>query len=339
VLALAGVAEAGWTTATHPVHAASGNTVADDGTATPKFVTDGSATGFRTANTIPWWGSSFSYNGKTYPYTMVGANPTTNSSTTIPTVIIPLKIVFSPKSNLGGGDFSDVRDPYTIDLGTGLNSVDGTMMSPVFQNATYPDGVGTTQHGDAIQRATFTKTGDNGYHVLLGTPSVLPEVTITVPANLADVHSISARVDYGWFSNQIHQLINSLHIRPKTLPIFVTYDTLLYTNNNRADCCVVGYHGATTSLNSNGAQQVQTYIYEAFVSPGIFFNPSFVDALALSHEVSEWDNDPVVNNIVPLWLSYGSAPFCQGNLETGDVIEELDNAAFPVTTSGVTFHM
>ncbi|HKS71269.1 MAG TPA: hypothetical protein VJQ45_12670 [Ktedonobacterales bacterium] len=339
VLALAVAAIAGWTASISPAHASSASAVADDGQAAAKFVTDGSGTGFRTANTIPWWGSSFTYNGTTYPFTMVGADPSTNRSTTIPTVLIPLKFVFSPKSNLGGGNFSDVRDPYTVDKATGLNSVQGTLDSPVFQTATYPDGVGTVQFGDAIQRATFDKTGTNGYHVLLGTPKVLPEVTITVPANLADVHSISARVDYGWFSNTIHQLINSLHISPATLPIFVTYNTLLYQNNNRADCCVVGYHGATTSLNGNGAQQVQTYIYEAFVSPGIFFNPSFVDALALSHEVSEWENDPFVNNLVPPWLSLGTPPFCQGNLETGDVIEQLYNAAFLVPLNGVTFHM
>lgn len=322
----------------HHANAAS-NTPPDDGQVVPKFATDGGVDGFRTLNTVPWWGSSFTFNGTTYPFTMVGTDPSTNTSTTVPTVIIPLKFVFSPASNLGGGNFSDVRDPLTIDPGTGLNSIQGTVDSPLYNVASYPDKVGTVQFGDAIQRATFNKTGKNGYHVLLGAPQVLPEVTIDVPANQADVHRISARIDEGWFSNQIHQLMNSLQIDPGTVPIFVTYDTLLYANNNLTDCCIVGFHGATTSLNGNGAQGVQTYIYEAFVSPGIFFNPSFVDALAFSHEVSEWENDPFVNNNVPPWLSLGNPPFCQGNLETGDVIEQLDNAAFPVTLNGVTFHM
>lgn len=44
-------------------------------------------------------------------------------------------------------------------------------------------------------RAQFNKTGPNGYHVLLGQPPVLPEQTIAVPGNLADVHLISARMD------------------------------------------------------------------------------------------------------------------------------------------------
>jgi hypothetical protein len=327
---------------THSVHAATGSPP-DDGQVNPKFAANGGINGFRTLNTIPWWGSSFTFNGQTYPFTMVGTDPSTNGSTTVPTVIIPLKFVFSPKSNLGGGNFSDVRDPLTIDPGTGLNSIQGTVQSPLFQTATYPDGVGTVQFGDAIQRATFNKTGSNGYHVLLGAPTVLPEVTITVPAELADVHRISARIDIGWFSNQINQLMNSLHIANGTLPIFVTYDTLLYLNNDITQCCVVGFHGAKTALRGNGAQGVQTYIYTAFVSPGIFVNPSFVDSLAFSHEVSEWENDPFVDTTVPPWLSLGTPPFCQGNLETGDVIEQLNNAAFPVTvgtTAGaVTFHM
>lgn len=326
------------TYAPHPAHAAHAAPPAD-GQVVPKFATDGGVNGFRTLNTIPWWGSSFSFNGTTYPFTMVGTNPSTNSSTTVPTVIIPLKFVFSPKSNLGGGNFSDVRDPTTIDPGTGLNSIQGTVQSPMFNAAPYPDGVGTVQFGDAIQRATFDKTGSNGYHVLLGGPTVLPVVTINVPANQADVHAISARIDEGWFSNQIHQLMNSLHIDSHVLPIFVTYDTLLYANNDLTDCCIVGFHGSTLSLNGNGAQQVQTYIYEAFVSPGIFFNPSFVDALAFSHEVSEWENDPFVDDNVPPWLSLGTPPFCQGNLETGDVIEQLNNAAFLVPLNGVTFHV
>jgi hypothetical protein len=319
--------------------AASGSPVADDGQAMAKFATAGSANGFRTLNTVPWWGSSFTFNGQTFPFTMVGQAPSTNASTTIPTVVIPIKFVFSPASNFGGGNFSDVRDPTTIDPGTGLNSIQGTVDSPLFNVASYPDNVGTVEFGDAIQRATFDKTGANGYHVLLGAPTVLPVTTIDVPANVADVHRISARIDSVWFGDRLGQLINSLHISPKVLPIIVTYDTVLFVGHNKANCCIVGFHGATRSLNGNGAQQVQTFIYEAFISPGIFGNPSFVDALAFSHEVSEWENDPFVDNIVPPWLAVGPAPFCQGNLETGDVVEELNNVAFLVTLNGVTFHM
>jgi hypothetical protein len=281
-----------------------------------------------------------------FPFSMVGTNPaTTDSTTTIPTVLIPLKFVFSPKSNLGGGNFSDVREPFTVDPATGLNSIQATLPSPVVPTAAYPFGVGTMQFGDAIQRATFHETGSSNYHVVLATPIILPEVTFDVLANLADVHRISARIDIGWFSERMNELINSLHIDPHTLPIFATYNTFLYTNNNPADCCVGGFHGAASvqcrkfcSVNGNGAQAIQIWIFEGWASPRVFLNPSFVDILPLSHEVSEWLNDPFTDNLVPTWLALGPAPFCQGNLETGDVLEELNDAAFPVTVNGITFY-
>ncbi|HKS70381.1 MAG TPA: hypothetical protein VJQ45_08170 [Ktedonobacterales bacterium] len=331
---------------TSNVQAASGP-IPDDGQVHAQFSTGAGAGGFRTTNTIPYWSSSFTFNGTSFPFTMVGTSPfTTDATTTVPTVLIPLKFVFSPKSNLGGGNFSDVRDPFTVDPVTGLTSVQATLDSPIFQTATYPDGVGTVQFGDAIQRATFDKTGANGYHVLLGTPTVLPEVTFNVPANLADVHRISARIDIGWFSDRLNELMNSLHLDPHTLPIFATYNTLLYTNNNPAACCVLGFHGAprpqcptTCAVNGNGAQPVQTFIYESWLSAGVSVNPGFQDNIALSHEVSEWLNDPFTDNLVPPWLALGPAPFCQGNLETGDVLEELDNAPFSVNVNGLTFHV
>lgn len=319
--------------------AANGSPIPDDGHVSAKFATQPGVNGFRTLNTIPWWGSSFTFNGQTFRFDMVGHSPDTNSSVTIPTVVIPMKFVFSPASNFGGGNFSDVRDPTTIDPATGLNSIQGTLASPMFHAAAYPDGVGTVQFGDAIQRATFDKTGGNGYHVLLGTPSVFPVQTINVPGNVADVHAISARIDSTWFGDRLGELLNSLHISPQTLPIFVTYDTVLFEGHNKANCCIVGFHGAKTALRGNGAQGVQTFIFEAFISPGIFANPSFVDVLAFSHEVAEWMNDPFVDNATPPWLALGPAPFCQGNLETGDVIEELNNAAFLVPLNGVTFHV
>jgi hypothetical protein len=327
-------------------HAAS-SPVPDDGQVVAKFAAATGSGGFRTTNTIPYWSSSFTFHGTTFPFSMVGTNPsTTDTTTTVPTVLIPLKFTFSPKSNLGGGNFSDVRDPFTVDPVTGLNSVQATLASPIFQTATYPDGVGTVQFGDAIQRATFDKTDGSGYHVVLGTPTILPEVTFDVPANLADVHRISARIDIGWFSDRLHELLGSLHIDTHTLPIFATYNTLLYLNNNPADCCVLGFHGADTpqcrvfcNVNGNGAQPVQTFIYEAWLSPMVSLNPGVRDIFAMSHETSEWLNDPFTDYLVPPWLALGLAPFCQGNLETGDVLEELANAPFAVTTSGITFHV
>lgn len=327
-------------------HAATGAAIPGDGQVQGIFTSAAGPAGVNTTDTIPYWKSSFTFAGTTYPFAMAGSNPATNTSTTIPTVIIPLKFIFSAKSNLGGGNFSDVRDPFTIDPATGLNTIDATIASPIFQNSVYPDNVGTTQWGDAIMRATFNKTGTNGYHVLLGTPTVMPEVTINVPANQADVHAISARIDISWFDNQINQLMNSMHIDPHTIPIFATYDTLLYLNHDPSVCCVLGYHGAASpvipkfgAVDGNGSQPLQTFIFDAWISPGIVAGNAFGNIAPLSHEVSEYVNDPFGDNFVPPWLAIAPPPsFCQGNLETGDVLEDAPNAFMSLTTvAGLTY--
>jgi len=66
----------------------------------------------------------------------------------------------------------------------------------------------------------------------------------------------------------------------------------------------LGYHGATSSLNGNGKQQVNTYMFASYSDPGIFRSNdgdsfSYIsDIHALSHEVQEWYDDP--SKISPL---------------------------------------
>src|SRR5690348_17543468 len=46
--------------------------------------------------------------------------------------------------------------------------------------------------------------------------------------------------DYYWFSSRLQNLLNSLHISPTTVPIFLTDNVLLYENGNYLHCCVLG---------------------------------------------------------------------------------------------------
>jgi hypothetical protein len=201
------------------------------------------------------------------------------------------------------------------------------------------------QCGDAIQRSQFDVV-DTGYHLNLQNTKVFPTVTIDVPTNqgAAVVNRrgvLVGRVDYHWFSSQLGNLLNSLHIDAKTLPIFQNANVFLYDGNDQVNgCCVLGYHGATTSLRGNGAQQAQTYMFSAYIAPGSFGGyPSvpIADIHGLSHEVSEWANDPFVNNIVQPWAvgtatQYGCTPY----LETGDPVVGI---GFPVDMpNGITYH-
>jgi hypothetical protein len=76
--------------------------------------------------------------------------------------------------------------------------------------------------------------------------------------------------------------------------------------------------------------------YSSWISPGIFRDTTFGDITALSHELAETFNDPFVNNATPWWLAPNGN--CQNNLETGDVIEGLPNAQFPMVLNGATWH-
>ena len=276
-------------------------------TAKPMFTTDGGATPFRTSKTIPYWSSSFAYNGVTFPYTMVGTNAfTSNAQTTVPAVIIPFRFVFANGIVMDGG--ADVA---------------ATIASPIFADFTYPlSNNDVTQYGDAIQRAMFNRLGTT-YHVRLGAPTVAPTQTIAVPASKGVAFPLlngsnAGLIDIGWFGNKLHNAINALHVSPQALPIVLTDNTFLFRGDQ---CCVLGFHGALSSVNGNGNQQVQTYVYGAFITPNTFGGPGsdgLSDIHAIGHEVSEWYADPFVNNVVPPWTApgYGCNPF----LETGDPV-------------------
>lgn len=280
------------------------------------------------ARTVPNWSSSFTFGGQTFPFTMVGTDPaTTTGTTTVPVVFIPVKFVFADGTSLDGG-----------------SKIANTLGSPNFQPFTYTSSVTPTQFGDAVQRAEFFASVQNtNWHLAVSAASVLPTQVINVPQNQAvdfadpftQTPTEVALMSASWFSSQLNNLIRSLHIEPNVLPVVATYNVFLF-DHSLNNCCILGFHGATSSRNGNGSQQVQTFIYAAWSDSEIFVNPVH-DILPLSHEISEWMNDPFVNNATPPWEFPGNLG-CQANLETGDPIEVLPNAAFPITLNGFTYH-
>ena len=300
----------------------------DDNIGKPQFATESSLTTVpATSNTVPHWTSSFSYGGVTYPYTMVGTNPSTNSSTTVDVAIIPFEFVFANGLSLDA-----------------TPKVTNVLNSPNFVASNYTSG--TTQFGDAVQRAEFWRsvsTSSVNWHTLVApTGNSYQTQIINVPQNQAVLFrgSVSgqliALMNISWFSDRLHEVINKLHIPATTLPIILTYDTFMY-QHTLANCCVLGYHGATSSVSGNGNQPIQTYVFAAWTEPHIF-PPGWADVLPLSHEISEWMNDPFVHNFVPPWQFPGILGSCQGNLETGDPMEVVAHPDFPVTINGFTYH-
>jgi hypothetical protein len=126
-------------------------------------------------------------------------------------------------------------------------------------------------------------------------------------------------------------------------------NTFLFSFNpnspgQRGSCCVLGFH--TYFTDGASPEHRWTTQFASWISPGIF-GGGFEDVTAISHEIAETFNDPFVNNATPKWLFPGASAPCtifnsQGNLETGDPVEVLANATFPVTlkVAGVptTYH-
>jgi hypothetical protein len=149
----------------------------------------------------------------------------------------------------------------------------------------------TTQVSDAIYRSQFGKSGSS-YHVLLGNAvgtnvTITPTQSIMAPQNqgLVTHGSVSnadlGRIDVNWFSPRLKEVMGQLHTDPTSLVLFATYDIVLYTGNNPANCCIIGYHSAFSPVglgsggtNGNGNQPLQTFMFASWTELGSSGRPS-----------------------------------------------------------------
>lgn len=281
--------------------------------------------------TVPTWTDRFSTKldgkRKVFTYTMVGSNPWVGSAVTrVATEIIPLALIFSSGATLDGA-----------------SQLASTIASPIFRP--FRSQVGFTQYGDAIFRASFysvVKSTSPTWHVLLGEPSVLPTQTITVPAEagLEFMGSISGApvglVDMDWFSKQVETLIKTLDIDPRTLPIFLTYNTFLFSGSPDK-CCVIGFHSALTSPGPGNTENVNTFIWASYSDRHVFGAP-LEDITALSHEVAEWYSDPLISNVVPRWVQPESSVCFSNLLEVGDALQAFAEPTFVVKSGDMEYH-
>jgi len=271
------------------------------------------------------WNGSFTYGSTNYTYNMVGTAPSTNTTTTITTYIVPVKIVITPRRG------SQVTfDPSHV-LSNGNTVTNNTVLSPLFDSTTtYVQGgtnVGTTQYIDAFQRANFwgTVKTDTSYHLLLS-PSVLAEQTLSPPRTYGTTGSpfgfTAGLVDINWFDAQLPSLITKLGINPSQFVIFLTYDVYL---TQSGQCCIGGYHSSEGSVSNPQSYAEATYVDHT----GVFSQ----DVSALSHEIGEWADDP-------LTVNYNGNNTPCGILEVGDPLEgESNYGGFPYVLHGFTYNL
>ena len=234
------------------------------------------------------------------------------------------------------------------------------LASPVFSNFTYSSGADPTQFSDAVQRAQYFNNMKPDWHTLLGAaPKSALTMHIRQSANCpTGPHSAGCNYVFALNSNGTccrfilvneDAFLNGLVevvVTDITNNVITTKDisTFLFPNvylfgKDTTDCCVLGFH---TYFFDPGSDPEKRWVlnYSSWISPGLF-GPSFTDVTGLSHEIAETYNDPFVvsdnvHNLTPFWLAPNGE--CGEILETGDVIEGLPNATFPITMNGFTYH-
>jgi hypothetical protein len=327
---------------------AGSNPVIDDSSMQALTATFGGASPQPSTATIAhWFGQTVDpHNGVTYGYNMVGADPALQTSTTIQVDITPVVVNVAGRT-YNGNDVvaATLASPQfaTNDYGatTAATAAGSFPNLPALVEGSggalsQNDAGQALQLEDATMRAQFNHTGGSGYHVILH-PNVLPAVTINVPSTkgtliLGARGLVWADIDLMWWATRIQQLNSTAD--PTHLPLYLTNDVYLHIGPNIFNCCVIGFHGAsevpghgTGNTHGAGNQALQTYAWASYISPSRYARPNggtdwaVQDIHAVSHEISEWADDPFINNTVEPWKTPTAPQYgCSGLLETGDPV-------------------
>lgn len=279
---------------------------------------------------VPHFSGSFALQGTNYPYTMVGRKPQSGGTTEVPVQIVPISLFFEEFVDENGS-------PIVIDS---MPLMARVQSSPNFRNAQYQTGV--TQFADAVQRAQFYRTAAPEWHTLLGKPEIFRPLRIVVPRGSARVYRnpatgvLYAIVDTEFFLSHLNTMIQLEHFQPDALAIALTANIFLSPQADIKKCCVLAFHTSFDVGELAQVKFVQTFIWASWVDQGIL-GTNLADVTPMSHEISEWMNNPFGGNVVPAWQVPNSAA-CQSNLETGDPLATMPNAGYPVLIDGFTYH-
>jgi hypothetical protein len=304
-----------------------------------------------------------------WPYAMVGNAPTAGGVTLIDTRLIPVSIQMLDAN--GRQAYANGRKLY-------MDSTQYTgkwLRSPIFSPTWFSSSSVPTQYTDAVFRAEFWSVMRQDWHTIM-VPRVerprvmsLPygsyEYALNADGSCCQFVLVNENVFLALLFPPTYPVDNTTIIgaaeldgdmTTKTLAAFLFPNTYLFENNDPNQCCVLGFHefDSEPGIPANGNRpRAYTMAYASWITPGLF-GPSFEDVTALSHELAETFNDPLVLaysasggpcgavgqplclNTTPWWLSPNGN--CQDNLEVGDVIEGLSDATSPMRLNGYTFH-
>jgi hypothetical protein len=289
-----------------------------------------------------------------WTYTMVGRSPfgrdASEHTTRIDAPIVPVVVHLL---NADGSQRFFNGIPMILDP---TNILPAVQSSPLFQDFSYASSERPTQFTDAVHRASFFHMSDDDWHTLLR-PSIKQarhvgflRGTYRFAVDGAG-NVVYALVNTGVFVSELFPASpddtttpmgaaeNAGDIRTRDISTFLYNNVYLQDDfNDPNTCCILGFHSYDLEPGGedNGFREKHYVMaYASWTTPGLF-GTAFADITALSHELAELFADPFVNNATPIWVAPNG--LCQNNLETGDVIEGLPNATFPITMNGFTYH-
>jgi hypothetical protein len=293
-------------------------------------------------------------NANRHWYTNTVGNPPQMGQTTV--INSPLQPIIVELDDVNGN--VRVINGHAL-ISSAVPFVTPVLNSPVFANAFYSSSPTPTQFTDAVQRAEFfNHPMKPDWHTLLSPQPVAPltvhirQLATCVGGNTGCSYYFSLNADgtcCRFILIEINPFFNALAgavvtdivgnvITTKDMSSFLFPNTFLY-GTDRRNCCILGFH--TYFFDPTSDPEPRWVLnYSSWISPGLF-GAAFTDVTALSHEIAETYNDPFVasdgvHNLTPWWLAPNGQ--CQNDLETGDVIEGLPNATFPMTMNGFTYH-
>jgi len=281
--------------------------------------------------------------GNIFPFIMAGNHPALGGTTVIPAQITTVSLRL-----LNANGTLNVNVPFVF----------GDLFedSPNFSQSNYRSGK-HIQYGDAIHRAQFFNVMGENWHTVLGGPTFVNDVTMTIP-RFVNVRfpdgSIKAIQAYqvgtapdgnhfvlmldllfnALFDNQVINDINAGNFTTDALSSTLFPNTFLFSINSQGQqsgCCVLGFH---TFFFDPGSIPQPRWVtqFASWISPGLF-GAGFQDVTAFSHETAEVFGNPFLSNATASWQFPGVPPtvkVCQANLEEGDPIEVLPVASVPI---------
>jgi hypothetical protein len=290
-------------------------------------------------NTVPTFSGAFFAQGTLFPFIMMGNHPLAGGTTVIPDKVseISLQLLNADgrvNKNMPFAPFEDLA-----------------FDSPNFAETDYRSGR-HIQFADAVQRAEFFNRTGGDWHTVLD-PGVVKHVTLTVPrfvnvtlpdgtvkqvdayflGTAADGHPFVFVLDMLFVNLVFNEAVNEINeglFTTNALNTALLPNTFLFSidsQGNFSQCCIIGFHTFFFDPSTN-PENIWIFAFASWTSPGIF--GGFVDVTALSHEISESFNDPLLSNSTPSWQFPGSTT-CQSNLETGDPVEVLPNDTVSIT--------